>query len=268
MMHVSLPMYDLPELLEDHQQLWNALSGFLRQEGFADLPVALEWPDDLTQIWQSPDLLLSQTCGYPLIHELAPHVQLVGVPHYGAPGCDGYRYSSAVIVHRESNFQSLADLRGSVAGFNERGSQSGYNALRRAIAPFAAGKPFFADVRRTGRHEASIDAVAAGGIDVAAIDAVTFALIARHQPERVAAVRVLGFTQPVPGLPLVTSIRTSAPQLQGLRRALARLAAAPGLDALRRRLLINGYSSPPLSEYAALAEQEAAAAAAGYDTLA
>jgi ABC-type phosphate/phosphonate transport system substrate-binding protein len=261
-------MYDLPELLDDHQQLWNALRGFLREEGFSDLPVPLEWSEDLTQVWQSPDLLLSQTCGYPLIHELAPYVQLVGVPHYDAPGCEGYRYSSAVIVHRGSSFQSLADLRGTVAGFNERGSQSGYNALRHAIAPFAGGKPFFAEVRRTGRHEASIDETAAGRIDVAAIDAVTFALIARYQPGRVADVRVLGFTAPVPGLPLVTSIGTPAHRIQALRRGLARLAAEPDLDALRQRLLIKGFSSPALSEYAALADQEAAAEAAGYGTLA
>jgi ABC-type phosphate/phosphonate transport system substrate-binding protein len=267
-MHVSLPMYDLPELLDDHQRLWNALRAFLNEEGFAELPTELAWPEYLTPVWQSPDLLLSQTCGYPLIHELAPYVQLVGVPHYDAPGCDGYRYSSAVIVQRDSRFQSLADLRGIVAGFNERGSQSGYNALRHAIAPLAGGKPFFAEVRRTGRHEASIDAVAAGAIDVAAIDAVTYALIARYQPGRVWKLRVLCFTEPVPGLPLITSVQTPAAQLLGLRRAFARLMEDPRLDALRRRLLLKGFSTPALSEYGALANQEAAASAAGYALLA
>jgi ABC-type phosphate/phosphonate transport system substrate-binding protein len=267
-MHVSLPMYDLPELLEDHQQLWQALRGFLIEEGLSDLPSALAWPEDLTPIWQSPDLLLSQTCGYPLIRELAPFVQVVGVPHYDAPGCDGYRYGSAVIVQRETDFLSLADLKGRVAGFNERGSQSGYNALRHAVAPLAGGKPFFAEVRHTGRHEASIDAVGAGAIDVAAIDAVTFALISRHQPARVANVRVLGFTEPVPGLPLIASRHRSAREIEGLRHALTRLAVDPQVDRLRRRLLIKGFSALELSAYAVLAEQEASAAAAGYGLLA
>ncbi len=95
-------------------------------------------------------------------------MQLVGVPHYSAPGCEGYEYSSALIVRRDSAFRSLADLRGKVAGFNERGSQSGYNALRHAVAPLASGAAFFSAVIQTGRHEASIDAVSAGTIDIAA----------------------------------------------------------------------------------------------------
>jgi ABC-type phosphate/phosphonate transport system substrate-binding protein len=254
--------------LDDHRQLWHALRRLLRDEGVSGLPAALAWPDDLLSHWRSPDLLLSQTCGYPLIRELAGRVQLVAVPQYGAPGCDGYRYSSVLAVRRESAFGTLAELRGFVAGFNELASQSGYNALRDAVAPLAGGAPFFSAVIRTGRHEASIDALADGAIDIAAIDAVTFALIARYQPRRVAAVRVLGFTDPVPGLPLITGIDTPAAQLSALRLALERLFADPALERTRERLLLTGCSFPPLSVYRVLAEQEARAAALGYPALA
>jgi ABC-type phosphate/phosphonate transport system substrate-binding protein len=265
---VSFPMYDLPELLDDHQQIWNGLRRLLREDGFPNLPAALDWPEDLGSHWRSRDLLLSQTCGYPLIRHLAGQVQLVGVPHYDAPGCDGYRYSSALIVNRKSSFHELADLRGAVAGFNESGSQSGYNALRHAVAHVANGAPFFAAVKRTGRHEASIDAVAEGAIDIAAIDAVTYALIARYQSTRVSALRVLGFTAPVPGLPLITSLDMPVSQLPGLRRALEKLVSDPTLEGNRERLLLTGISFPPLSVYQALAEQEAAASALGYPVLA
>jgi ABC-type phosphate/phosphonate transport system substrate-binding protein len=239
----------------------------LLDEGLAGLPDALDWPADLTAAWRAPDLLLSQTCGYPLLHELAGQVQLVGIPHYDAPGCDGYSYSSALIVARASPFRSLAELRGAVAGFNEHGSQSGYNALRHAVAPLAGGAAFFSAVQETGRHEASIDAVVRGAIDIAAIDAVTFALIARDQPGRVAAVRVLGFTDPVAGLPFITSARTPARQLAALRRALARLVTDPELEVTRARLLLIGCSFPPASVYQSIAAQEEAAAGLGYPVL-
>jgi ABC-type phosphate/phosphonate transport system substrate-binding protein len=267
-MQVSLPMYDLPELLDDHQRFWDGLRRRLRVEGFTDLPVTLAWPEDLGPAWRAPDLLLSQTCGYPLVRELAGHVQLVGIPHYDAPGCQGYDYSSALIVAGDSPFRSLRDLRGTVAGFNERGSQSGYNALRHAVAPLAGGRPFFSAVKETGRHEASIDAVAAGTVDIAAIDAVTFALIGRYQPGRVAALRVIGFTDRIAGLPLVTSISASASERAALRRALQAVFADPSLNDTRARLLLTGCSFPSESVYQAIAAQEEASAKLGYPVLA
>lgn len=216
-MQVSLPMYDLPELIETHELFWRGLRRWLSEEGMAALPEQLDWPQDLDKAWHSPDLLLSQTCGYPLVRHLAGQVQLVAVPTYDAPGCDGINYSSVLIVRRDAPFQSLADLRGYAAGYNEAHSQSGYNALRYAVAPLAMGRRFFGRVVETGRHEASIDAVADGSIDIAAIDAVTYALIARHQPDRVAGVRVLAFTEAVAGLPFITGIDTSPDQMKRLR---------------------------------------------------
>jgi ABC-type phosphate/phosphonate transport system substrate-binding protein len=267
-MQVSLPMYDLPELLDDYQRLWDGLRRRLRDEDFTDLPVALAWPEDLGSAWRAPDLLLSQTCGYPLVRELAGYADLVGIPHYDAPGCEGYDYSSALIVARDSPFQSLADLRGAVAGFNERGSQSGYNALRHAVAPLAGGAPFFSVVKETGRHEASIDAVAAGTIDIAAIDAVTFALIGRYQPGRVAGLRILGFTDRVAGLPFITSASTPAPQRAALRRALEAVFFDPALKDTRARLLLTGCSFPSDSVYQAISAQEETSAKLGYPVLA
>jgi ABC-type phosphate/phosphonate transport system substrate-binding protein len=47
--------------------------------------------------------------------------------------------------------------------------------------------------------------VAAGEADIAAIDAVTFALLQRIEPQLTAQVRVIGKTAQVPGLPYITS---------------------------------------------------------------
>ncbi len=74
MKRLSLPMYDIYHL--DTQ----ALTAKLAQRLQADV----EWPDDL---------LLSQTCGYPLMTQL-PDVQLVGAFQLSATGCNGTRYRS------------------------------------------------------------------------------------------------------------------------------------------------------------------------------
>ena len=89
--------------------------------------------------------------------------------------------------------------------------------------------------------------MAAGAIDIAAIDAVTFSLIARYQPARIVDIRVLGFTERVAGLPFITSARTSAADLAALRRGLAALFAAPLLADIRDKLLLAGCSFPPES---------------------
>ncbi len=213
------------------------------------------------------DLLFSQTCGYPLIRELAGHVQLGRRSALQRTWLRRFEYSSALIVRRDSAFRSLADLRGKVAGFNERGSQSGYNALRHAVAPLASGAAFFSAVIQTGRHEASIDAVSAGTIDIAAIDAVTYALIARYQPARVADIRMLGFTDRVAGLPFITGAQTSGSDLAALRRALVKLFSEPELAPTRAGLLLTGCSFPPESVYDAIADQEQASLSLGYPEL-
>ncbi|WP_441637283.1 hypothetical protein [Cupriavidus sp. YAF13] len=61
---------------------------------------------------------------------------------------------------------------------------------------------------RTGSHLASLDAVANGTVDVAAIDCVTLAFARDHLPERLAALRQIGRTEAAPGLQLVSSRHT------------------------------------------------------------
>jgi hypothetical protein len=102
----------------------------------------------------------------------------------------------------------------------------------------------------------------------ASIDAVTFALIGRYQPGRVAALRIIGFADRVAGLPLVTSISTPAPRRAALRRALEAVFSDPNLKDTRARLLLTGCSFPSDSVYQAIAAQEETSAKLGYPVLA
>ena len=264
----SLPMYDLPELADATDAWWAGLAGAFRRAGISEVPSALCRPDDMAAFWRDPTLLFSQTCGYPLTHRLKSVVRPVATPVYAAPGCRGADYASVVVVRADDPARELVQLRGRVCAVNGPESQSGYNALRRLVAPLAVAGRFFSDVVVSGGHAASLAAVAGGRADVAAVDCVTFALLSRCRPAAVEAVRVLTTTQSVPGLPYVTRASGNDTLVRRLREGLAAALADPSLAAARDELLIAGAEVLPLEAYGCIDRMEAEAMAGGYPKIA
>jgi len=260
----ALPMYDLPELRRHTQALWQALVGALGQSGIL-APSMLEQPHDLAAHWRAANVLLSQTCGYPLL-TLPDHVRVVATPVYDAPGCDGPNYRSAIIVHRDADIGSLRETRGRVCAINAIDSNSGMNLLRATVAPLANGHAFFRDVVVTGSHAASIDAVGCGLADVAAIDCVTLALLRRYRPALTDQVRVLDWTMASPGLPLVTAQGEAT--RDALRQALDEVVNDPAHRETCRALLIETVLVLPSSIYNAVQHLEDYATNVGYPQLA
>ena len=263
---VALPMYLSNR--QAVQSVWELLAHRLAHAGIQDLPRALDWPQDYLAHWREPRLLLSQTCGYPLTHALAGAVQLIGLFTYSVPGSAGILCRSHLVARQEHAAYALADFRGLRAAFNSDDSQSGYNALRAAVAPLALQGRFFADVVETGSHAASLAAVQHRRADLAAIDCVTYAGLGRDMPQALAGLCIIGQTQPYPGLPLVTGRDTSASELLAVQTALAALvrdaAAAPALHALG----IKGFETLPLARYQVCVDMRLHAAALGYPELA
>ena len=262
----SLPMYRVPD--GALAAFWRGLRTHLRTQGFADTPERLEAPVDLLGHWLAPDLLFSQTCGYPLVTSLAGRVRYVATPCYRAEGCQGPLYSSALVVRAEDDARSLADLRSRRAAINGRDSQSGSNTLRAAVAPLAHGGRFFSDVIETGAHRASLEAVRQNRADIASIDAVTLALARRDEPELVQGLRVLVFTDPAPGLPFVTALSTGPEDVARLRAALAAACADPDFVPARNAMLLEGVEVLPAEAYARITEQQERAVRLGYPELA
>ncbi|HMA15905.1 MAG TPA: PhnD/SsuA/transferrin family substrate-binding protein, partial [Kiloniellaceae bacterium] len=218
---------------------------------------------DHAALWTAPDLLFSQTCGYPLTHALAGRVTLVATPIYDCAGCGGGSYRSEIVVRADDAAGSLAALKGRRAAVNAADSQSGCNALRHAAMDLADEGRFFGGIVMTGSHRASLQAVAAGEADVCAVDCVTFALLKRTQPDLTRRLRVLAQTASAPALPYITRRDIPADDLQRLRAGLARACGEPRLSSVRAELLIAGVVVLPLSAYDRIPNMEAAAAAAG-----
>ena len=266
-LRASLPMYDLPEVREWTDRFWTAIAVELREGGIPEVPETLERLPDHHDAWQPRGLLISQSCGYPVATALRSVLRVVATPHYAAPGCDGHRYSSAIVVSASSRAADLGGLRGAACAYNARDSQSGYNALRAAVAPLARGGRFFARAVETGAHAASIAAVRDGRADVCSVDCVTWALLARYRPSALTGLRVLAFTERMPGLPFVTAGDCSDASLDAIRRALGRAFACPDLAETRESLLICGLSVQSVDAYEPLLSMERAAAASGYPDL-
>lgn len=263
---VALPMY-----LSKRQavvSLWDVLQTRLQQAGCRGVPQSLVWPDELLAHWRDPQLLLSQTCGYPLTHALAGAVQLVGVFRYDAPGCDGIFCRSQLVARTEDAGRSLADFRGLRVAFNSDDSQSGYNALRAAVAPLAQAGRFFTEALVTGGHAASMAAVQEGRADIAAIDCVTLDGLRRNMPQALAGLCTIGQTAAYPGLPLITGQSTSAGELRALREVLAALVRGPAAADALAALGIVDFQTLPLETYQVCIDMRLQAQALGYPELA
>jgi ABC-type phosphate/phosphonate transport system substrate-binding protein len=245
-------MYDLPEIRWATDALWSAVAARLSAAGIAAAP-ALDRDMGVPELWTAPALLLSQTCGNPYVRHYRDRLRLVATPCYSAPGCDGPRYCSLLVVRQDAPGAGLADFRGAVCAVNEWGSLSGWVALAAALPE----PGFFRAALITGAHADSMAAVTAGEADIAAIDCVTYALLQRHRPGATAGLRVIGRTAPAPGLPFVTRRDAADETVEALRAALRGALADPALDQARAALLLEGIAILGDADYDAIPPQPA-----------
>ncbi len=263
----SLPMYDWPQLRYQTDQWWQVLAQNFVTEGLAQVPEALNRHQDPYADWHHPQLLMSQTCGYPLRHELSNILKVIAVPCYRAEGCEGPYYSSMVVARKDDRCLSLSDFAGRCAAYNGEDSQSGYSSLRAVIAPLAHQTGFFSQTIKTGAHLKSLAAVVDKRADICAIDCVGWGLAKRLFPELVAALCVICQTPLAPSLPYVTIKSRSSKDLQSLRRGVLKSVEDKKHKDLRAHLLIDGFEILPLSAYERIDEIEKAAIDAGYPEL-
>ena len=218
-MIASLMMYARPELDQAHEHFWALIRDELALRG-KDSPETLDQDAPELDVWTDPHLVLSQTCGMPYRLWLHDKVTLVGTPDYGIDGCPPGYYRSPIIVRHDDPRQSLRDFSTAIFAFNAAHSQSGYAA---AFAQTTKAGFWFDSVLETGAHSASAWAVAEGNADIAALDAMTWKLIQAYD-DVAQKLRVLEWTEPTPGLPLITAASNDAPLVfDAVDRAISRL---------------------------------------------
>jgi hypothetical protein len=105
----SLPMYNLPEMRAVNARFWGALRALLRNVGLRDVPASLRFERQPVPYQIGPEVLFSQTCGYPLETIYRGQAVRLGTPCYGVPGCDGPTHCGFFMVKiaSEARFAGL-----------------------------------------------------------------------------------------------------------------------------------------------------------------
>jgi len=266
--YATLGMYAFTEAQQfAWRQLFDRICEFTAVDS---TQIALRFEHDPALLLE-PGLWFGHTCGYPLMMRLRQHVSPFCVPLFDVPGTDGKYYSSRIIVAAGSAIESIADSRGRVAAMNNRDSNSGMNVLRHAVAAVhdvdQFSDRFFARVVDTGGHLHSLQAVASGVADIAAIDCVSYQLIEDWQPELCAGLRIIDDSVMTCGLPLVMSNAVyNATDIPLLTECLNRALAACCAEA-RNILHLTGFAPVQLADYQSIVEIEEYAVAHGYPEL-
>ncbi|QGZ65733.1 phosphate/phosphite/phosphonate ABC transporter substrate-binding protein [Paraburkholderia acidisoli] len=257
-----------------HTARWRALlhdcvKAFADARGPREVSVIASPEGALLPHWRDANLLLSQTCGFPYrMLGLERDAQLVATPIFEAPGCEGPRYRSVIVVSNaawRNGATTLEACRGLRAAANSIDSHSGMNALRHAVAPLAQSRPFFSSVTWTGSHAATLRALAAQDADVGAIDCVTLALLRDAGFEPLRHVREIGMTVDAPGLPLIAAKSLDDSDLEALRDALDTAHATS--PARARELRLRGFARLTPGAYAEIETLALAAGEQGYPEL-
>lgn len=243
-MIASLGMYDFGPAEGPNDRLWGLIREALDDRGIAA-------PDRLTRgeaaywpAWEAPDLILSQTCGYPFRARLHHRVTYVGTPDYGVEDAPPGFYRSVFVARADDPRRTLAQFDGARFAYNEALSQSGWAAPQVHASRLGLRLP---PALQTDGHRRSAAAVAEGRADIAALDAVTFALLQDTDPV-VSRLRVVGRTDPTPGLPLITAPgRDPAPVFDAVQAAIAALSATD-----RATLHLKGLVRIPVARYLAV----------------
>lgn len=251
-----------PEL----QQAWQTLyKHFLNALNLGEaLDANLRFACDEKNL-HDPALFLGQTCGYPLVTKLSDSHLPVCVPEFNADGCDGSRYSSAIVVRNNSAAKNLADCIDLRVAINGTDSNSGMNVLRDAVSRLGGETPFFSETLISGGHVRSMEMVANGSADIAAIDCVTHTLARDAYPELSGSLKVIGYSRETAGLPFVigkakTDISAKKdPILTALNEALEKADATT-----RSRLRVTRFTPVDVDDYRLIQQMEEAAQASGH----
>lgn len=232
------------------------------------LEIAATFINDIS--WEERGRLLDQgeihagwICGLPYVRKVdqpEAHLELLAAPVMQRPRYQNRPiYFSDVIVHRDSPFQSFADLRGASWAYNEPGSQSGYNITCYHLATLGETSGYFGRAIKAGAHQAALQMVLKREVDASAIDSTVLETELQREPGLGQYLRIIEILGPSPIPPWVISKRIPQPLRQALREALVGMAQDPAgraiLDAgqMARFAQVEDRDYDPIREMARLA---------------
>ncbi len=263
----SLPMYDLPEVRNAHDTLWAVLAQNLRNKGLDNVPDHLTHDQLVSTLWHDPDLLISQCCGYDIVHSYKNILRPIATPKFAAFGCLGENYCSSIVVAETCPYSDVRDMAGTIAVINGPESHSGMSALRHLVAQCHDEGRFFSEVKISGSHVASLDMIRHNKADIAAVDSVTLALLSKHQSHTMKGLKILGTTYTAPAPPYVVRANLSERDVKKITDALVDTFNEPTIANHRAQLLLTGLALAQREDYWILEAYKDHAAKHGFPSL-
>jgi ABC-type phosphate/phosphonate transport system substrate-binding protein len=228
-------------------------------------------PQPLPALWARPDLGLVFMCGYP-IASARPPARVLAAP---IPDPARYRgapiYFTDIVARADSPVRHLPDIFGRRFAFTTEDSQSGYQAPRRLLAPYASargGRLFESTVGPLLTPRRVVEAVLRGEADAGPLDSYFHDLLRHHEPALAAQLRVLATTSPTPLPALVGAATLPEAAARKLTVALLAVADADELAPIRAALLLRGFAAVDAKSYGVLRTGALDADTAGYPRIA
>lgn len=223
-------MYPFAHLRDSYDTFWSVLRSHL--PGSIDAPSSLAWEVDPAAAWDSPDLVMGQTCAWPLA-TMQPHLTAIGSFDVVAPFAADGRYRSVLVASKPLGIDHWRADPSTVVARNGDDSLSGWISMQWAWG----GVP--ERVITTGGHVASMRAVAAGKAHVASIDALSFEFMAESEPTTVGNLHIVGHGPMTPSLPLAANRAVAL--VDEFRGAIAATVCDPRASLACARLRIRGF---------------------------
>jgi ABC-type phosphate/phosphonate transport system substrate-binding protein len=236
---------------------WHRVLGWALQRADLDWEIVdFDPPAPLAQLWARDDLGAALMCGLPFATR-EPRPILIAAPLPSAARYGGQPvYCSDVVVAAASSHRTIEDTFGGVVGYTLADSMSGAVALREFLMALRAQRRkrlYRGAVGHLLNARGVIDALAAGRIDVGALDSYSHDLLKRYAPALAAQVRVVASTAMRPIPPLVATAPSAVDALARLRDALVGTRHASELAPTMARLQLAGFAVPAATDYDALA---------------
>ncbi len=221
--------------IEAFARILGEATGYPLQVRFVDSYDALS-----AALRKDPDAL-GWTCGAPYVEDrVKDGQQLVGIPLLrGQP-----RYHSLIISRRERPEKTLLAFRGQVFAYSDGRSNSGYvaPAYRLKQAGFEI-QNYFRLLLHAGNHERSIEAVASGLADVAAVDEYVWREYLRMHPQTRRQLHEIERLGPFPFTPIVAGKAVDQGTIKRLQQTLTTLDQRPAGKELLEDFGLDGFTA-------------------------
>ena len=200
---------------------------------------------EVMDLLESGGLEFAWICGYPFIQKRDPEfLELLAVPAYnGEP-----LYHSFIIVHRDSPYETLDDLKGKVFAFSDPESNSGFLYPQSVLATrLETSESFFRQTFFTFNHAETVEAVAEQVADGGAVDSYIWEYMSAFRPEIAEKTRVIRRSPKFGFPPLVSRLGAEKSVVDRMRAVLIGMDSDPQGRAFLEGLMLDGFETHPPS---------------------